>query len=215
MKVFTKLASAAALCALLGSAQAAICTATSIYTNPDATVTNATSCGVGIVNDINDDAVDLNSLMVGGLTTWASIAKVNAPFSLNNGLMTTGTSPAGSSGSWAFDDLPAYDTYTLVIKDGGSPGGGAPSIFWAWFVVDTAAGCDITSAISGKDYCGLWSMYGDDGKLKNISHISLYGANRGGGGGTGANGNGVPEPATLALVGLGLLGAAAARRRRV
>ena len=129
MKVFTKLASAAALCALLGSAQAAICTATSFYTNPDATVTNATSCGVGIVNDQNDDDVDLNSLMVGGLTTWASIAKVNAdkPESGTAGLFTTGTSPAGSSGSWAFDDLPAYDTYTLVIKDGGSPGGNAPN----------------------------------------------------------------------------------------
>lgn len=39
------------------------------------------------------------------------------------------------------------------------------------------------------------------------------GNGNGGGGGNG-NGNGVPEPGTLALLGLGLLGAAAARRRR-
>jgi PEP-CTERM motif len=204
---------ALALVAVQGSAQAAICEAKSLLTNPDATLTNSTECGVGILNDQNDSAADINFLEILGFKNWSALDKVDAPATtgVRGNLTTTGTSPAGSAGSWGFDDLTGYDDYVLVIKDGGAPGGKGDSIFWSWFVVDTASNCDAASAIDDKDYCGLWSMYGDNGNIKNISHLQLYGRLADGGGG----GDEIPEPASLALVGLGLFAAAATRRRKV
>jgi hypothetical protein len=193
---------AIALLSAAGFAQAATCTATSTYSDPDATLTNATSCGEGILNDKNDEAADLNTLAVGGLTNWVALAKVDAPGTDNGTLHLTGTSPAGSSGDWAFDTTAGYLSYTLVIKDGGSPGGNLDSIYWTWFVVDLGAGCASGSFSGSHDYCGSWSMYGDNGKFKSISHMQLYGSVSSSSGGPSA-GN-APEPGSSMLVGLAL-----------
>ncbi len=162
-----------ALIAASAAAQAAICTATSQLTNPDATLTHALSCGVGIVGDNNDQAADLNTLSVAGFSTgWTSLAKIDAPGSANGVLTATGLNPAGSSGDWGFDSVTGYNTYALVVKSGNSN-----RIFWAWFEVDLLAGCAASgNAYSGsKAHCGIWSTYGKNGNIKDISHLSLYG----------------------------------------
>lgn len=202
---------AAALClGSLGSVQAAICTATTALSDPDATLTNATACGVGTLNTANESSALLDGLMIGGLTGWTSLDKDEAAGSGTSGILrSTGVAPASGSGSWAFNNQPTYNRYAIVIKDGRANLGNTGDFYqWAWFIVDTAAGCG-TSALTGFSNCGTWSMYGENGTPKNISHMSLYATTQGGG--TIIE---VPEPESLALVGLGLLGAALASRRK-
>ena len=193
------------------AAQAAPCTASSPLTDPDATITHSTLCGTGILNDNNDSAADLNTLGVGGLSIgWSELAKIEEDETTDGVLMATGLDPAGSSGDWGFDSVAGFANYVLVIKDGGSPGGNAPnSIFWDWFVVDLSAGCSLGSFAGLKTYCGTWSMYGDNGNIKKISHLTLYGN-------AGVPVVGVPEPSSFPLVvlALGLLGYGHVIRRR-
>jgi len=194
------------------SANAGTCTAGS-FTDPDATVTNSTSCGPGYLNDANDSAAEITALVGGG--DWDLINRVNAPGSTSGVLHTTGLNPAGSSGDWAFNAVAGFSSYLLVIKDGSvknpdQPNNSADTISWFWFVIDMSAGCSSGSFSGSYDYCGSWSMYGNDGKLKSISHLTLYGLDT-----DGDDDEDVPEPGSLALLGLGLLGLGAARRRRV
>jgi hypothetical protein len=208
----TKLFAALGICALMfaaGSAKAATCTATSALTNPDATLTNSSPCGVGLLNDNNDDAADLTALGILG-ATWSSIDFHDGTGG-GGGLLFTGA--GGTSGSWAFDAVAPYTHYTIVLKDGGAPSGSGDKIFWAWFVVTTAAGCDPLSSFDTNTYCGLWSMYGDGGNTHQLSHMSLYGATIPSGT---TPGTATPEPgtATIALLGLSLVGAGFIARRR-
>jgi PEP-CTERM motif len=188
--------------AMSGLSHAGTCTATSTYSNPDATLTNSSSCGVGILNDNNDSATDLNTLNVGGFTNWVQLNRVDAPGSDDGDLHVTGANPGSSAGDWAFDAAAGYNSFTLVIKNGGTPGGNQDSIYWAWFVVDLTAGCSSGSFSGSYDYCGSWTMYGDNGNLKEISHMTLYGSESSSSGGPSA-GN-APEPGSSMLVGLAL-----------
>ena len=215
-KLTSTLAAALMMGVFAGGAQAAICTATSSITDPDATLTHATDCGEGVVNTNNDSASLLTS--IGGVLAgeWFELDKDESTGSATTGpLLSTGVEGTGasSSGYWAFDDLPDYNKYVIVIKDGKVPDGSTdPNISWFWFLVDTAAGCyaPTGSPYGSQDYCGTWTMYGNNGTIKDISHMTLYGQK---GGDTPGNGQ-IPEPSMLGLLGVGLLGQAWLLRRR-
>lgn len=182
---------------LVNSVQAATCIAVSPFTNPDATLTNSGPCGPGLTNDANDSQADVRTAT--GDNAWTLVGSVGAPLFLTF----TGT----QGGSWFIAASAPDDTdFLIVIKDGAAPGGAGDSISWVWFDVDTSIPCANTAF----DYCGTWTMYGDGGTLKDISHMSLYSQ-------PGDDRNGVvpvPEPATLGLLGAALLAFTLSRRRR-
>jgi hypothetical protein len=188
-----------------GVANAATCTASSPDVNADplATLTNSTSCGPGTGN--NDTAALVNSEEPSSLV-WSFIEKDEA-VSNSGSLLFSGS----TDGDWGIDDtgLAAYDSFLITLKDGNDI---SPS--WYWFIIDTSTGCSALNDFASATYCGEWTMYGKNGRLKEISHMSLYGANSSGttSGSTGT----VPEPGTsgLALLALGLLGAGIGLRRK-
>jgi hypothetical protein len=202
----------------IGSAHAAPCTATHAGWNPDPTVENSVACGPG--NSLNDTATDLNAAenAPGFNLTWTQLDRDESPDALgsvDNGFRFIGT----TSGFWFIDkDNPAlkgFDTFSLVLKDGSTD---ADPIRWAWFILDPNVvlldRCIGNMQSNVEDYCGSWSMYGDAvgnnaGTIKDISHMTLYGAN------AVAPPQDLPEPGSPALVGLALLAVWAARRRKI
>lgn len=195
------------------SVRAAECVASNDWTNPDASLTNATSCGDGVLNT-NDSASVLNANKIAGFDNWGLVAKVDSAgqAGLDDPLATTGV-PGLSSGEWAFNTVTAYNQYLIVIKDGSvdDPNDTEPpanKISWFWFLVDMTAACSSTTAFSTYDECGTWTMFGENGNIKAISHLALYGSDEGG-----APPITVPEPLTVVLIGSGLLGIGLSRRR--
>ena len=202
---------AATLLLGVGAAQAATCTAFANFTDPDATLTNSTACGHGTLN--NDDAAEVNIAENVLNLNWTQLDKDDQSGDEAAGALrsTPVAGGGGTDGSWAIDANPAYDTYLIVLKDGATTSGNTTpdTTQWFWFIVDTTAGCSLGSfsGVAGLEYCGNWTMYGVNGNLKNISHITLYAAND-----TVDPPREIPEPGSLALVGLALLGLVATRR---
>ena len=215
MKVFTKLASAAALCALLGSVQAATVTCPGQFTQTltrAVTVSGALATGAGgecyyKTGNINGDDASV-------FTTWGSgaipvliekdIAGPNGGGGGSDGLLLyTGA----QFGTWAMSSN-LWTTYNeIFIGFHFGNGSGNPDSF----LVELDPGSRLAATN------GTWALIPEN-LANNLSNIYLFGRGTpaANGNGSGANGGGnVPEPATLALVGLGLLGAAAARRLRV
>ena len=202
---------AAAVTALtLGAdaAEAVVCIANHTATNPDATLTNSDLCGPG--DSGNESAAALATAVPGDQTFTLKDKDGDDAATLNandGGFLVTGTRVGGS---WFIDTAgdAAGSDYFIVIKDG-SVAQDAPT--WFWFRVDetllTAGGCSLGTVY---EFCGTWTMYGDDGKLKEVSHMSLYTTP---GLPPPPPPGDLPIPGTAWLVALGVLGLTYRRRR--
>ena len=211
-----------------GTAAAGPCSVGGNAWNPDPSVSNSGPCGPGD-GDNNDTIEVLNGTT---FTEWDKDSAVNLT---DNDFFITGTK---KSGFWywdATDSLAAgNDVFAMVLKDGSvKESNGPPPVFiptqWAFFILDnpsgaestwltnpiTAGGCESASgapAAGAFTHCGTWSMYGSEGTIKDLSHVSLYGADTLEE--TPLPPTAVPEPGTLLLLGLGLAGTGFVNRMR-
>jgi len=205
----------------MSSSFAATCTAATNFTDPDAQLTNSTFCGPGTLN--NDDATEVNIAEIALNLTWSQIDRDEAGSLGNLSLQSTGVQGGLTSGTWAIDTNGLTSgNYLIVIKDGATTSP-PTTTDWFWFIVDTSFACTAQSVgfIAGAEYCGSWSMYGVGGTLKNISHMTLYGAAGSSSSSSSSSsgtppGSAIPEPGTttLALLGIAMIGAGLAGRRR-
>ena len=179
------------------AADAVPCTAMAAW-NPDPTLTHSTSCGPG--NSANDTAADVNAVEPSS-TVWVLIDRDESQSETSGGLRWTSTTDS-KSGNWYIDvNATTFSQFLITLKGGNS--GAAEPVRWAFFVVDTTQ--NAITCLAGFELCGTWSMYGRDGTLKQLSHMTLYGA---------PGVQVVPEPGVLLLLGAGLLGTAVVIRRR-
>ena len=181
---------------LPAAADAIPCTAMAAW-NPDPTLTHSTSCGPG--NSGNDTATDVNTVEP-STTVWTQIDRDDGPGATDSALRWT-TTTDGKTGNWYIDlDATTSSQFLITLKGGESD---ADPVRWAWFVVDTTQ--NAITCLATYELCGTWSMYGDEGRQKQLSHMTLYGA---------PGAQIVPEPGVLLMLGAGLLGTALALGRR-
>lgn len=175
---------------------------------PGGKVDPATDCGIGTGNNNtgsgNPGAAQLNSLAVGGSTTWTEIMTRQEDSGWNSKFFFTGE----KSGLFFINtDLLDFSQFALVLKDGNTlvnPGPGPERVAWAWFLLPSESTGD---CLWTYEICGQWSMWGNpngNGNRVEISHMTLYGAGRSGQ---------LPTPGTLLLLGTGLIGLAVVARK--
>jgi hypothetical protein len=195
----------------VGSAQAATCTVADPGNNfnPDASLTDSTLCGPGNL-DPNDNSTNIDDVIPGS-EDWGLVAKEDFGGGSSGVLgfvVDISSSDGGKTGTWSIElgsnSLATYDL-ALVMKDGSVD---KTLTTWFWFIIDESAvnmdGCGTF------DLCGTWSMYGEGGNQKAISHMDLFVTTTTGG----PPPQEIPEPGALALMGVGLAGMWASGRRK-
>ena len=229
---FGVIAAVGAIIALhAGPASAVPCSVGGTW-NPDPTAANMTDCGPGSGATDNDarvtDAIELstNPTTPNGLTfllwdqdgpanqtdgTEADDAEPSRDGSFFYTATTVNDEGESLTGLWFWNATTSISegntVFALVLKDGSVAG--SPS--WAWFLLDNANPTTIEclpTKPAAFTHCGVWSMYGNDGTIKGLSHMSMYGA-------AGPDITQVPNPLSIMLVGIGLVGLGYVTRRRL
>jgi hypothetical protein len=182
------------------ASEAITCTVGAVTNPPGGTVDSSTLCGAGTGSNNtgsgNPGAVQLNSLAVGGSTTWNEITTLQNGSGSNTSFYFTGTQ---SGNFYINSNLLNFSQFVLALKDGNSlvnPNPPPASVAWAWFLL---GGSNPIACPTGFTTCGTWSMWGNpngNGNLVDISHMTLYG--------TGTGGQ-LPVPGTAFLLGAGLI----------
>jgi hypothetical protein len=141
--------------------QAITCTVGAVTNPPGATVDSSTLCGAGTGNNNtgsgNPGAVQLNSLAVGGSTTWNEITTLQNGSGSNNSFYFTGTK---SGDFYINSNLLNFSQFVLVLKGGNSlanPNAPPVSVAWAWFLL---GGSNPIACLTGFDICGNWYLCG-------------------------------------------------------
>lgn len=146
----------------------------------------------------NPDASDLNALSLFGENAWMAYGKqewdgsqFTADGANDYDLQLANSGSAGvSEGTWSFDASvwSDYDKVALVMKDGNNAVNDPSNGVYAYLVNNGASNGD-------------WNT-NDPFDGADLSHMAAYGVKS------------VPTPGALGLLGMGLLGLAAAARRR-
>ena len=180
---------------MAGLAQAATVVCPNAPIDRSVTVTGAKTGGYCAYQDGNLQNVDITNL---GLTLIEKDVVADGAGPATSGLLTYTKNAAGTSGTWAAaaSQWAIYGNLYVAFHFGN--GGGSPDSFIVQLDQNTTS--------------GTWSLAALIGGLNGLSNIYLLGNGTPGGGG---GGNSVPEPASLVLAGLGLMGLAASRRRKV
>lgn len=195
-KVLALSAIASALVLSLGHAQAntvtsndPLCAGAPTGRTFSVTATTVVHCLLKGTGNISGSGDAINLLAPG----WTTLDKSDGGGDLLEGTLTGSPSlTSGLSGTFniAASVYSAYSRIVIAFKSGT----GQLDPDWAAF------------ELAANTLTGSWAITTG---TQSLSHAAIYGIRNGG-----TPPIGTPEPATLALVGLGLLGAAALRRRR-
>ena len=180
-----------------GVAQAVPCsdTSTGVFVDGSSIVL---TCENGTGSNDSESAVD----GFFGVSDWVKLDKTDEPESGDSGNVDTdlwtGDFTLTDGYFTLYDDIwTDFSSLMVVLKDGGVTDSSVDpptTVQWSAYL--------LTSPELAYDWI---YGYNDNDKLKNISHLTLYGV---------PGSNPVPEPATMLLFGTGLAGLAAVARRR-
>ena len=211
MKNTIKILLSLMLATVASQAQAVPCadTASGVFTLGTTTSTGvnsatnsvSTTCMDGAVGDNgntewNSGSLTMDSMTYDALqkTEWNSGGGgVTTEFKVDIGLTVTPTDTQATFGTWSFTNVAAYDSYVIVLKDGGTAPDG---VKWSSYLLDS-------SLFAGSTWTGDW-VYGLGLNLNpaELSYLAVYGKL-----------SSVPEPGMVGLLAIGVLGMLVARRR--